>query len=158
MTVIKPILPPLSDMSDIAEKHRKHTAAVEAIRSTNKTALFNALAGGGITAVVVSFDGYGDSGQIEDIQATANDNLVELPAGEIEVGRVYWGSPEIERSTLSIHEAIEQLAYDFLEEIQDGWENDDGAYGDFRFDVAARTITLDFNERVSDSVFSQHVF
>ena len=30
----------------------------------------------------------------------------------------------------------------------DGWENSDGAYGDFTFDVAERTITLDYNERL----------
>ncbi len=50
------------------------------------------------------------------------------------------------------------LAYDFLEETHDGWENSDGAYGDFIFDVAERTITLDYNERHMESDYSQHVF
>jgi len=35
----------------------------------NKAALFEALAAAGIVTVVVSFDGYGDSGQIEAIEA-----------------------------------------------------------------------------------------
>jgi hypothetical protein len=39
-----------------------------------------------------------------------------------------------------------------------GWENNDGAYGDFIFDVAKRTITLDFNERYTASDYSQNVF
>lgn len=55
-------------------------------------------------------------------------------------------------------EAIERLAYDFLEETHDGWENNEGAYGDFLFDVAARTITLNYNERLETSEYTQHVF
>jgi hypothetical protein len=35
----------------------------------NKTALFDALAAAGITHVAVNFDGYGDSGQIEHVEA-----------------------------------------------------------------------------------------
>jgi hypothetical protein len=40
----------------------------------------------------------------------------------------------------------------------DGWENSDGAYGDFTFDIAERTITLDYNERYMQSEYSQHLF
>ena len=50
------------------------------------------------------------------------------------------------------------LAYDFLGQTHGGWENSDGAYGDFTFDVAERTITLDYNERHMESDYSQHVF
>jgi hypothetical protein len=63
-----------------------------------------------------------------------------------------------QRTVMSVHDAIERLAYDFLEETHDGWENSDGAYGDFIFDVAERTITLDYNERHMESDYSQHVF
>ena len=69
-----------------------------------------------------------------------------------------WGHAEPERTVMSIRDAIERLAYDFLEETHDGWENSDGAYGDFIFDVAERTITLDYNERHMESDYSQHVF
>ncbi len=40
----------------------------------------------------------------------------------------------------------------------DGWENSDGAHGDFTFDVGERTITLDYNERYMQSEYSLHVF
>lgn len=55
-------------------------------------------------------------------------------------------------------EAIERLAYDFLEETHGGWENNEGAYGDFLFDVTERTITLNYNERIDTSEYTQHVF
>lgn len=53
---------------------------------------------------------------------------------------------------------IERLVYDLLTDTHCGWENNDGAYGDFTFDVAERTITLDHNERYTASEYSQHVF
>ena len=59
---------------------------------------------------------------------------------------------------MSVRDAIERLAYDFLEVTHDGWENSDGAHGDFIFDVAERAITLDYNERHMESDYSQHVF
>ncbi len=36
----------------------------DALQPGNKAALFDALAAAGVTLVVVTFDGYGDSGQI----------------------------------------------------------------------------------------------
>ena len=124
----------------------------------NKGALFDALAAAAITIVVVTFDGYGDSGQIENIEAKAGDEIVPLPSGTIEIARPAWGSDEIERHNLSIHDAIETLTYGFLGQTHGGWENNDGAYGDFTFDVADRSITLECNERRMESDYSQHMF
>jgi len=55
-------------------------------------------------------------------------------------------------------DAIEKLAYDFLEEVHDGWENEDGAYGEFIFDVGERAIRLEYNERVMTTSYSEHEF
>jgi hypothetical protein len=130
----------------------------ESIRPENKAALFDALAQAGITSVEVNFNGYGDSGQIEDIVAKMGDADVAVPAITIELARAEWGKPEITRVTHPLSQAIERLAYDFLEETHAGWENNEGAYGDFHFDVAERTITLDYNERIETSEHTQHVF
>ena len=54
--------------------------------------------------------------------------------------------------------AVECLAYDVLERTHGGWENNDGAYGDITFDVAERTITLDYNERYTASENYTHSF
>jgi hypothetical protein len=55
-------------------------------------------------------------------------------------------------------EAIEQLCYDFLEQEHGGWENNDGAFGEFTFNVAERTVELEFNGRFSDFTTSSHTF
>ncbi|AGK59802.1 hypothetical protein HYPDE_40668 [Hyphomicrobium denitrificans 1NES1] len=128
------------------------------LQPRNKAALFDALAAAGVTLVVVTFDGYGDSGQIENVEAKAGDAVIDMPIGEIEMATAVWDQAEPDRSHISIADAIERLAYDFLTDTHCGWENNDGAYGDFTFDVAERTITLDYNERYTASEYSQHVF
>ena len=144
--------------SDWGAKRAAYERVHAELQPRNKATLFDALNTAGIASVVVSFDGYGDSGQIENIEVRAGETIVAMPEGEIEIARAVWDQPEPERSTVSIADAIERLVYDFLEETHSGWEDNDGAYGDFTFDVAERSITLDYNERYTASDYSQHVF
>jgi hypothetical protein len=53
---------------------------------------------------------------------------------------------------------VEALVYAFLAETHGGWENNEGAYGDFTFTVADRSIILDYNERIETSEYTQHIF
>lgn len=149
---------PAASLSDWETKRAEHERRSAELRPRNKTIVFDVLAAAGVTVVVVTFDGYGDSGQIENIEAKAGDEVAALPSGEVEIVSAVWGEAELARTTMTVRDAIERLAYDFLEETHDGWENSDGAYGDFTFDVAERTITLDYNERHMESDYSQHVF
>lgn len=139
---------------DFAERRREqdnYERIETELRTVNKTTLFDALSAAGLTTVIVSFDGYGDSGQIENVEAKAGDNAADLPSGTIEIASAAWGSTDITRRVQTIADAVEALAYDFLGTTHCGWENNDGAYGEFTFDVAARTITLDYNERYTSS-------
>jgi len=124
----------------------------------NKAALFGALAAAGIAVVVVSFDGYGDSGQIESIEARDAQGDAALPEEHIEIANAPWEGTEPERRTLSVGKAIERMAYRFLEQTHGGWENNEGAYGEFTFDVAARVITLEHNERFTATETYAHEF
>ena len=159
MTEHSPITPTAAPtLTDREVQRAEHDRLAAELRPANKTAVFDALTAAGLTIVTVLFDGYGDSGQIEDIEAKAGDDVVALPPGNAEIAAAVWRHAESERTVMSVRDAIERLAYDFLEENHDGWENSDGAYGDFIFDVAERTITLDYNERHMESDYSQHVF
>ena len=124
----------------------------------NKAALFGALAAASVVIVVVTFDGYGDSGQIESVDARDAHGDVALPDDHVELAKAPWEGTEPERRTLSVREAIEEMAYGFLEQTHGGWENNEGAYGEFTFDVAARTITLDYNERYVETENHGHEF
>lgn len=146
------------DTNGWIEKDKVFSDLCSTIRPANKQVLFDALAAAGITSVVVCFDGYGDSGQIEDIEVHASDQTAELPTSAIEIAQAQWGSSDVRQTTLTLRDAIETLAYDLLAETHGGWENNEGAFGNFTFDVAARTITLDYNERIETSENSQHEF
>ena len=140
------------------QKQRDYARRSEEIRTANKAVLFDSLAAVGIETVIVTFDGYGDSGQIEDISTGAGDAAIPLPPDRIEIARMICVSAEIERQTQTVHEAIETLVYDFLRQTHSGWEINDGAYGEFTFDVAERTVKLDYNERYTSSENYSHEF
>jgi hypothetical protein len=144
--------------SDWQAKYLAYVKRCAEVLPGNKAALFDALAVAGVTHVLVCFDGCGDSGQIEYVEAKAGDQTVAMPDADIEIVRAVWDEPEPQQTMLSVAAAVEQLVYDFLAETHDGWENNDGACGEFTFDVAARTIRLDFNQRYSASEHSQHIF
>ncbi len=146
---------PLSDWEMKAVARAKLEAELFTL---NKATVLNALTLAGITRVVVSFDGYGDSGQIENVEARTGDDPVTMPAAAIEIAEAVWDQAEPARSFVSIAEAVERLAYDVLEKTHCGWENNDGAYGDIIFDVAEETITLDYNERYTASENYTHTF
>jgi hypothetical protein len=149
---------PALDPTSWLAQERAFAKLCESIHLENKAAVFDALAQAGITSVEVTFDGYADSGQIEDVAAKAGDKDVALPAVSVELAHAEWGSSDIVRVTHPMPQAIERLAYDFLRETHTGWENNEGAYGDFVFDVAERTITLNYNERIETSEYTQHMF
>lgn len=149
---------PAIDYTAFEQKQREYARRAEEILVGNKTVLFDSLAAAGIETVIVRFDGYGDSGQIEDISTGAGEEATPLPLDRVEIARVIYESPEIERQTQTVREAIETLVYDFLRQTHDGWENSDGAYGEFTFDVTERTVKLDYNERYTSSENYSHEF
>ena len=126
--------------------------------SENKTALFEALASARIDTVEVTFNGYADEGQIDGPVADGEGVDTDLQSIHVEIARVEWRNQIVTRQTLSVKDAIEKLVHDILEQTYSGWENNQGAYGDFLFDVAEQSITLNFNERIETSEYTQYVF
>lgn len=124
----------------------------------NKTAIFDALAAVCIITVVVVFDGAGDSGQIESVDALNETGVVPLPNVTVEIASPSYGDKNVDHRTLPLAEAIEMIAYDLLGATHGGWENNDGAYGEFTFDTASRVISLDFNGRYIAVDSSSHDF
>lgn len=147
------------DISTYPAQERERARLETEVRPANKAVLFDALERLGIARVAVVFDGYGDSGQIESIEAFAADNAqVELGDERVPIGRPAWDGSGIEIEEISIRDAIETLAYHFLEQTHGGWENNEGAYGEFSFDAVERTITLEYNERVVETEYDEHEF
>ena len=145
----------------LTEREQKEHAFREHIKAAlehNRKTLFDKLAVHAIASVTVCFDGYGDSGQIESIDAKHGDDAIGLPDIHLELLGADWNSSGIARRTCTIHEAVEEICYALLTQTHCGWENNEGAYGDFTFDVAGRSITLNYNERYTDSENHTHEF
>jgi hypothetical protein len=144
--------------SDWEAKRAVHERLHAELQPRNKSALFDALNAAGISQVVVSFDGSGDSGQIEGIEIESSTAMDTLPDVRIVIFHAVWGQTEPGCKECSLADVIETVAYDCLHQKHSGWEDNEGAYGEFTFDVATRTVRLDFNARFIDSVYSQDVF
>ena len=93
-------------------EHERHDAE---LRAVNKTAVFDALAAAGITIVIVAFVGYGDSGQIENVEAKAGEDLVALPSGEVEIASARLGrprpSPNAQRSPFETQSKVSHTTF-----------------------------------------------
>jgi len=149
----------MSDTSDdFAAKYERYDRILAECNLFNRNAVFDALAAACIDTVVANFNGESDSGQIEDLVALSGDKSKTLPDIHIEHRHIPWGADTYESIRTELDAAIEELCYSFLSETNEGWENDDGAFGDFTFDVAKRTIVLDFNARFSSSVNHSYTF
>jgi hypothetical protein len=130
-------------------------APTDDIRARNKEVIFAALAKAGIHSVTVGYDGYSDSGQIDDIEGwSSSPEKLPLPSNrKVQLRSPIEGNPPVE---MTLQEAIETLVYDYLDETHYGWENDEGAYGSFVFSVPTRTITLEHNDRYIEVNTSNH--
>lgn len=138
----------------IAEDAKRRAAFAEELVEL-KASLFDFLHAQGIVLVTVDFDGSGDSGQIEDIFAFDAHGEVALPEDNLPMAGAASspnGDPD-ERGP--VKDIIETLVYDLLEGEHGGWENNEGAYGEFRFDVTERTITLGYHERMMATEYSE---
>lgn len=96
--------------------------------------LAQALTDAGVCHVRIFYDGCGDSGCIETIEYTDRDRKPVEP---------------VEFKELSEHELMD-LFYDLMEVRQPGWENCDGAYGEFQWDISTDSLHHEHNARFTD--------
>lgn len=141
-----------SRLDEVLAQNLRHERQLEEVRPANRAALFDVLAAAGIALVTVEFDGYGDNGQMEAPRAfDAAGKEVELPAGTVPLGQPEWGKADVPTKDVPVTDGLEGMAYDLLHDRHAGWENGEGAFGEFTLDVAARTITLECRVRYVDS-------
>jgi hypothetical protein len=146
------------DIETILQSLSERRAALTEIGKANKEAVFDALAANGFTRVNVTFDGEGDSGQIDNLAGYVGDTLTKLPEVKLLLQTSSWNGDNISTQEQSLPAAIEQLCYDFLEQDHGGWENNDGAFGEFTLDVTGQTVKLEFNGRYNDVHTTTHTF
>jgi len=127
-----------------------------------KDIIFDILNENKVKNFTVSFDGSGDSGQVEDISSEIPSEVLhkEIQGVRIRKGTRYsQGKAEIIwEEAKTVEDVIQSVCYETLEQVCGGWEINDGSYGEFTFDVKNRKVSLDFNERITDVKSSQYDF
>lgn len=133
-----------------AERAARDEAA-QAMFERNKAALMPILAEAGIAAVEIDYDGMADSGSVDEPVCLSADSIrIDCPGIDVEIEDFDGRGNDIRRETKPLAEALEILVYDALEVHHPGWEINEGAFGTFRIDVTARTMTLGCNLRTCD--------
>lgn len=145
-------------MNNVFTEYESYLKAVAKANKLNKPILFDALAAAGFTRVTVEFDGEGDSGQIDGMTAYAGEAPTKVPQTPLTLHQAAQNKGDPRTTETTLRDAIETLCYDYLSQTHGGWENNDGAYGTFEFDVGERSIRLDFNERFTDATKYSHDF
>ena len=133
--------------------------------------LFDTLAQTKVSSIEVSFEGCGDSGQIEAVDYTdANGKGIDeaylnktIVKGSEKTSYHQWDEKKkmlvkTEAREGNIREIIEEVCYDKLGASHGGWEINEGSYGTFRFDVAGRKVSLEYNQRIEDVRTSEESF
>jgi hypothetical protein len=133
--------------------------------------LFDTLAQTKVSSIEVSFEGCGDSGQIESVDYTdANGKGIDeayldkvIVKGSEKTSYHQWDEKKkqmvlTEAREGNVREIIEEICYDKLGASHGGWELNEGSYGTFHFDVSTRKVRLEYNERIEEVRSSEESF
>lgn len=129
--------------------------------------LINAvLSKAGVAFVDITYDGSGDSGSIESVEyknskeEALDESEIRNLTVKIKRGHSSWQggqfSTNVTEKEASMHDAIDQLAYDLLEIRHPGWEINEGSFGQFKWRVRLEQISHEHNERITDISTSVH--
>ena len=94
----------------------------------------------GIHRVQILYDGCGDSGCIESITYTDGQGSTVDPAGTLAM----------------TEEQLMDLFYDLTQARHPGWENNDGAYGEFDWNLSDDALKHTHNDRFTDYDTTEH--
>ena len=147
----------MSDVTEMMVQYQAHAKALAEAIKTNKATTFAALAVASITLVTVTFDGGGDSGQIQEVIAETANGSITLPDVQVEMQHASWGGKTTNR-TMQLRDAIDELCFDYLSQEHGGWENNDGGQGEFTFRVQNASIDLEFEQFYTGSSLHSHTF
>jgi hypothetical protein len=155
-------------MDDIWEKIKQDQIKKADQVKHNAKLLFDTLEETRVASIEVTFDGCGDSGQIDEV-VYEDHRGKEVSEPKLMVKGSFTGKhhewDDKKKSFVeagggegSVRDILEQVCYDKLEASHGGWEINGGSYGTFHFDVLNRKVNLEFNERIEEINSSEESF
>lgn len=137
---------------------KKNKVGLDKLEDANKEILFDILADNKVEAVTVTFDGGGDDGQVESSDLPDKIKRVVVEGAKVSQGKI-WTAGAVHESfkeNPTVEEIVGSLCYIALENLYGGWENNDGAFGEFVFHVKDRVVEFNFNARYVESTLHEH--
>tara|TARA_R110002051_G_scaffold15280_1_gene48013 strand:+ start:385 stop:768 length:384 start_codon:yes stop_codon:yes gene_type:complete len=103
-------------------------------RVATRAALLSELRALGVTRIEVQYEGYGDSGNVEDV-------LV---------------SPDTITLTEEMRRRVEDFGWDFAYALSPGFENNEGGYGELTWALATDKIDVSHSNRYIETSTTEH--
>ncbi|WP_288960850.1 DUF6878 family protein [uncultured Sulfitobacter sp.] len=120
--------------TNFASTMEKCAAERDAENAKTRAALLVQLRALGVTGVTAEYEGYGDSGNVEDI--TLQPSGIALPS--------------------ELSSQLNAFAWGFAYQQHPGFENNEGGYGTLTWDLTHDSIDLDHADRFVESTHSYH--
>ena len=120
-----------------------------------KTTLLTQLNLLGAKRVVVTFQGGGDDGQIEEVfMVDNNDTYIDIPNDMIAWTTLTYGSQQSEQKQIKLTDALEDLCSRALDNTGLDWYNNDGGQGsleiNFKENPPSIKLNVGINHRTTD--------
>lgn len=120
--------------TDFVSTMEKWAAERDAQNKENRANLLVQLRAIGVTEVTAEYEGYGDSGNVEDI--TLQPSGIALPT--------------------DLSSQLDEFTWAFAYQQHPGFENNEGGYGTLTWDLTKDGIDLDHADRFVDCTHSYH--
>ncbi|MFT9166454.1 MULTISPECIES: DUF6878 family protein [Acetobacteraceae] len=135
----------MSEIQTMLEQMDRYNRLKRESQTEDRTTVMAALKACGITKVVIRYDGYGDSGGVEECRVEGGQGQESLSV-PVQTKLVDWSSAETTSHTAPLREVLETLAMQYVAVEHSGWENNEGGAGNVAFDPIADTITVSHTE------------
>lgn len=103
-------------------------------RVETRAALLTELRAIGVTNIVVQYEGYGDSGNVEDVVV----------------------APDKVTLTDELRRRVEDFGWDFAYSLSPGFENNEGGYGKLTWSLEADKIDVSHSNRYIETNITEH--
>ncbi len=135
-------------MSQFIDDYQRRERQREARLPTYKAALLRLLRRAKVDEAIIEYDGEGDDGQIDSV--TLLDAMGTCLPDKPLSARAQQTFSDLHLFKDTLHGALEAFAWELLAIHHSGFENNEGAYGTIKIDVAEQTVEIVHSARIVD--------
>ncbi|MCQ0031440.1 DUF6878 family protein [Burkholderia glumae] len=142
--------------------HGSDATQYDELIANNKATLLAALATAGVRECVVSYEGFGDSGNVVDVRLTSADDAPMSALGNIDLAvqdsRYVDGAwtARVRSQTMPFSDAFSHFAHVAVYRHHPGFENNDGGSGEVYFEVDSMRVWIEHRDYYTESIYSEN--